>query len=156
MDKKDKSNGASDIWLIKINENGEEEWQKTIGTRYSEEARNVAHTTDEGFVVVGSTNHPKLGYGSKDVFVTRLDKTGKMINQMILGGKGLDEVEKVIPTKDGGVLMGIYSRSSPVESTMSKVQSTGNPNSNSGASTPLSMTKEDIKLGFYSKRRTIW
>jgi len=151
LDKKEKSNGSSDIWLIKIDENGEEQWQKTIGTKYSEEARSVTQTKDEGFVVAGSTNHPKLGYGSKDVFVTKLDKQGKIISQLILGGKGLDEVEKVIPTKDGGVLMGIYSRSSSVESTMSKVQSTGNPNSNSDASTPLSMTKEDIKLGFYSK-----
>lgn len=111
LDKKDKSNGSSDIWVIKIDENGEEEWQKTIGTRYSEEARSVTQTIDEGFVIAGSTNHPKLGYGSKDVLVTKLDKKGRVISQMILGGKGLDEVEKVIPTKDGGVLMGIYSRS---------------------------------------------
>ncbi|WP_379967794.1 T9SS type A sorting domain-containing protein [Epilithonimonas sp. UC225_85] len=111
LDKKEKSNGSSDMWIIKVNENGEEEWQKTIGTRYSEEARSVTQTMDKGFVVVGSTNHPKLGYGSKDVMVVKLDKTGKIINQLILGGKGLDEVEKVIPTTDGGVLMGIYSRS---------------------------------------------
>ena len=111
LDKKDKSNGSSDIWIIKIDENGEEEWQKTIGTRYSEEARAVAQTTDEGYIIAGSTNHPKLGYGSKDVLVIKLDKEGRIISQLILGGKGLDEVEKVIPTKDGGVLMGIYSRS---------------------------------------------
>ena len=115
LDKKDRSNGSSDIWLIKIDENGEEEWQKTIGTRYSEEARTVTQTTEDGYIVAGSTNHPKLGYGSKDVLVTKLDKKGKITSQLILGGKGLDEVEKVIPTKDGGVLMGIYSRSSSYE-----------------------------------------
>lgn len=114
LDKKDKSNGSSDIWIIKIDENGEEQWQKTIGTKYNEEARSVTQTTDEGYIVAGSTNHPKSGYGSKDVFVTKLDKAGKIISQLILGGKGLDEVEKVIPTKDGGVLMGIYSRSGAI------------------------------------------
>jgi len=114
LDKKDKSNGSSDIWLIKIDENGEEQWQKTIGTRYSEEARSVTQTTDEGYIVAGSTNHPKSGYGSKDVLVIKLDKKGRIISQLILGGKGLDEVEKVIPTKDGGVLMGIYSRSGAI------------------------------------------
>ncbi|UQB69789.1 T9SS type A sorting domain-containing protein [Epilithonimonas zeae] len=140
LDKKDKSNGSSDIWLIKIDENGEEEWQKTIGTRYSEEARSVTQTTDEGYVVAGSTNHPKLGYGSKDVFVTKLDKTGKIISQLILGGNGLDEVEKVIPTKDGGVLMGIYSRSGIYEGpSKSKINSKDVStsliqNSNSGSS----------------------
>lgn len=111
LDKKKESNGLSDIWLIKIDENGEEEWQKNIGTKYSEEARTVTQTTDEGFIVAGSTNHPKLGYGSKDVYITKLDKKGTTISQLILGGKGLDEVEKVIPTKDGGALLGIYSRS---------------------------------------------
>lgn len=111
LDKKQKSNGSSDMWIIKVDENGEEEWQKTIGTRYSEEARSVTQTTDKGFVVAGSTNHPKLGYGSKDVMVIKLDKTGKITSQLILGGNGLDEVEKTIPTTDGGVLMGIYSRS---------------------------------------------
>lgn len=124
LDKKDRSNGSSDIWIIRIDENGEEEWQKTIGTRYSEEARSVTQTTDEGFLVAGSTNHPKLGYGSKDVFVTKLDKTGKIISQLILGGKGLDEVEKAIPTKDGGALLGIYSRSGVYEgSSRSKISS---------------------------------
>ncbi|MPS72607.1 MAG: T9SS type A sorting domain-containing protein [Chryseobacterium sp.] len=135
LDKKDRSNGSSDIWLIKIDENGEEEWQKTIGTRYNEEARAVTQTTDEGYIIAGSTNHPKLGHGSKDVLVTKLDKNGKVIGQLIMGGKGLDEVEKVIPTKDGGVLMGIYSRSGAVTNEELKIN-------NEDASTPLGMTGE--------------
>ncbi|PZU82576.1 MAG: secretion protein, partial [Chryseobacterium sp.] len=89
----------------------EEEWQQTIGTRYSEEARSVTQTRDQGYVVAGSTNHPKLGYGFKDVLITKLDQKGKIISQLIFGGNGLDEVEEVIPTKDGGALLGIYSRS---------------------------------------------
>jgi hypothetical protein len=47
--------------------------------------------------------------------LVKLDKNGKIINQLYLGGKGLDEVEKIIPTKDGGALVGIYSRSSKME-----------------------------------------
>jgi len=45
------------------------------------------------------------------VIVSKLDKNGKELSQIILGGKGLDEVEKMIPTIDGGALLGIYSRS---------------------------------------------
>ncbi|UQB67787.1 T9SS type A sorting domain-containing protein [Epilithonimonas zeae] len=167
LDKTDKSNGSSDIWIIKIDENGEEEWQKTIGTRYSEEARSVTQTADQGFVVAGSTNHPKQGYGSKDVFVTKLDKTGKMINQMILGGKGLDEVEKVIPTKDGGVLMGIYSRSGIYEGqSKSKINSkdlstsltqnsnsasSSNNQSNNAESNSDKQNSESYDVNFYGK-----
>ncbi len=163
LDKKDRSNGSSDIWIIKVDENGEEQWQKTVGTRYSEEARSVTQTTDEGFVIAGSTNHPKLGYGSKDVFVTKLDKTGKVISQLILGGKGLDEVEKVIPTNDGGVLMGVYSRSGVYEgqskskinskdlnSTLSNTNNSESSSSNS-SSNPNKQNLESYDVNFYGK-----
>jgi len=116
LDKKEDSRGGSDIWLIRINEFGDELWQKTIGGSSDEEARAVIQTTDLGFFVAGnvafgSAQATGKGYGSKDVMVIRLDKNGKEVSQLILGGKGLDEVEKMIPTKDGGALLGVYSRS---------------------------------------------
>ena len=120
LDKKEESKGGSDIWLIRINEFGDELWQKTIGSNSDEEARAVIQTTDLGFfvagnIMTGSLREPQgtrtLGYGSKDVLIVRLDKNGKELSQLILGGKGLDEVEKMIPTKDGGALLGVYSRS---------------------------------------------
>ncbi|MDR6460825.1 hypothetical protein J2786_003959 [Chryseobacterium vietnamense] len=114
LDKKDDSKGGSDIWLIRINEFGDELWQKTLGSSSDEEARSVIQTTDLGFFVAGNIQNSPKGYGSKDVLITKLDKDGKELSQLILGGKGLDEVEKMIPTKDGGALLGIYSRSSEV------------------------------------------
>jgi len=115
LDKKEDSRGGSDIWLIRINESGDELWQKTLGSSCDEEARAVIQTTDLGFFVAGSfvsaQDSKMKGYGSKDVLITKLDKDGKELFQLILGGKGLDEVEKMIPTQDGGALLGIYSRS---------------------------------------------
>ena len=111
LDKKDASKGGSDIWLIKINEFGDEIWQKSLGTAHDEEARSVIQTTDLGYFVAGNIQNAAKGYGSKDVWIVRLDKDGKELSQLILGGKGLDEVEKMIPTKDGGALLGVYSRS---------------------------------------------
>ncbi|UOU98992.1 T9SS type A sorting domain-containing protein [Chryseobacterium daecheongense] len=110
-DKKEDSKGGSDLWLIKINEFGEEQWQKTLGTASDEEARAVIQTTDLGYFVAGNVQNSAKGFGSKDIWIIRLDKTGKQTSELILGGKGLDEVEKMIPTKDGGALLGIYSRS---------------------------------------------
>ncbi|MBU3050654.1 T9SS C-terminal target domain-containing protein, partial [Chryseobacterium indologenes] len=88
---------------------GDELWQKTLGTSADEEARAVIQTTDLGFFVAGNVQNSSKGYGSKDVLITRLDKDGKELSQLIVGGKGLDEVEKMIPTRDGGALLGIYS-----------------------------------------------
>ncbi|MDW9382372.1 T9SS type A sorting domain-containing protein [Chryseobacterium sp. JV558] len=117
LDKKEDSKGGSDIWLIRINEFGDELWQKTLGNSSDEEARAVIQTTDLGFFVAGNVQNSSKGYGSKDVLITRLNKDGKELSQLILGGKGLDEVEKMIPTKDGGALLGIYSRSGAVKTT---------------------------------------
>ncbi len=111
LDKKDDSKGGSDIWLIRINEFGDELWQKTLGSSSNEEARAVIQTTDQGFIVAGNVQNSSKGYGSKDILVIRLDKDGKTLSENILGGSGLDEVEKMIPTSDGGALLGIYSRS---------------------------------------------
>jgi len=124
LDKKDEAKGGSDIWLIRINEFGDELWQKTLGSSSDEEARSVIQTMDQGFMVAGNVQNSAKGYGSKDVLIIKLDKDGKEISQIILGGKGLDEVEKMIPTKDGGALLGIYSRSSEVKDSGSK---TGDP-----------------------------
>jgi hypothetical protein len=111
LDKKEESKGGSDIWLIRINEFGDELWQKTIGGSSDEEARAVIQTTDFGFFIAGNVQNSAKGYGSKDILIVRLDKNGKELSQLVLGGKGLDEVEKMIPTKDGGALLGVYSRS---------------------------------------------
>ncbi|QQV02482.1 MULTISPECIES: T9SS type A sorting domain-containing protein [Chryseobacterium] len=122
LDKKDASKGGSDIWLIRLNEFGDELWQKTIGTAQDEEAKAVIQTTDFGFLVAGSVKNSPKGFGSKDVMVIKLDKNGKEISQIILGGKGLDEVEKMIPTPDGGALLGVYSRSSATGNEKIKVK----------------------------------
>ncbi|MBK1895784.1 T9SS type A sorting domain-containing protein [Chryseobacterium paridis] len=124
LDKKDDSKGGSDVWLIRINEFGDELWQKTLGTSADEEARAVIQTTDLGFFVAGNTTK---GYGSKDSWIIKLDKNGKELSQLILGGAGLDEVEKMIPTKEGGALLGIYSRSSEVRGLGSVNGETSNP-----------------------------
>ncbi|MDQ1803092.1 T9SS type A sorting domain-containing protein [Chryseobacterium sp. CKR4-1] len=112
LDKKEDSKGGSDIWLIRLNEFGDELWQKTLGTNAEEEARSVIQTTDLGFFVAGNVQNSTKGYGSKDVLLIKLDKNGKELSQSIFGGRGNDEVEKMIPTKDGGALLGVYSRSS--------------------------------------------
>ncbi|WP_295222869.1 T9SS type A sorting domain-containing protein [uncultured Chryseobacterium sp.] len=143
LDKKEKSKGGSDFWLIRINEFGDELWQKTIGSASDEEARAVIQTTDFGFFVAGNTTlrEPQgtfQGYGSKDVLVVRLDKNGKELSQFVLGGRGLDELEKMIPTLDGGALLGIYSRSGEVLQSGKPESGSTSLNANSSPSTARS------------------
>ncbi|QDP85247.1 T9SS type A sorting domain-containing protein [Chryseobacterium sp. SNU WT5] len=110
-DKKEQSFGGSDIWLIKINEEGEEEWQKTIGTSKNEVAKAVIQSRDLGYFIAGDISGASAGFGEQDAIILKLDKSGKLISQLIFGGAGTDEVQDIISTNDGGVLVGLYSRS---------------------------------------------
>ncbi|KFF15873.1 T9SS type A sorting domain-containing protein [Chryseobacterium sp. JM1] len=139
LDKKEDCKGGSDIWLIRINEFGDELWQKTLGSSSDEEARSVIQSTDLGFFVAGNVQNSSKGYGSKDVWISRLDKTGKILSETVLGGKGLDEVEKMIPTRDGGALLGIYSRSSGIR------VSGSTDKSSSATSYPVSRTAKSTE-----------
>ncbi|SHG87909.1 hypothetical protein SAMN02787073_4969, partial [Chryseobacterium vrystaatense] len=150
LDKKDDSKGGSDIWLIRINEFGDELWQKTLGTSADEEARAVIQTTDLGFFVAGNVQNSAKGFGSKDILVVKLDKDGKVLSEIMLGGKGLDDVEKMIPTRDGGALLGAYSRSGMVQSKMSNVKSTGNsPSADAQSATSVQKNSENFGEGDY-------
>ena len=106
--------GSSDVWLIKITEEGNEEWQRSIGGSSGEEARAVIQTNDLQYIVASDINTGiggKRGYGSKDLWLVKLDEDGNPVKETIIGGKGLDEIEKIIPTEDGGCLIAVYSRS---------------------------------------------
>ena len=116
LDKKEESKGGADFWLVRLNENGDLIWQLTLGTAADEEALSVIQTTDEGFIAGGNIQNSPKGYGGKDLIIYRLNKEGKEMSHLILGGRGNDELEKMIPTKDGGVLIGAYSRS-PISGT---------------------------------------
>lgn len=145
FDKKEKSFGGSDIWIIKINEAGEEEWQKTIGTNKNEEAKSVVQTADLEFFIGGEVSDSKEGFGSKDALIIKLDKTGKVISQIILGGKGLEEVEKIIATKDGGALVAIYSRSGMTENKKEPEQNS--TSSNNTLSLTIAIPKQSENFG---------
>ncbi|AZI41326.1 T9SS C-terminal target domain-containing protein [Epilithonimonas vandammei] len=124
-DKKDNNLGGSDVWMLRLDENGEELWQKTFGTRSNDEASAIVQSTDQGFFVAGSfVSAPgSKAFGSKDVFVSKLDKDGQLKQTTILGGASVDEVTDMIATPDGGAVVLIYSTSSSVQSKMYDVQS---------------------------------
>ncbi len=110
-DKRENNLGGSDAWLIRLNDNGEELWQKTLGTKSNDEASAIVQSTDQGFFVAGNINDNRKLFGSKDVFVSKLDKDGKLKQTTILGGRSLDEVTDMVPTPDGGAVLLIYSTS---------------------------------------------
>lgn len=129
LDKRDNNIGGSDVWLIRLNEDGEELWQKTLGTKNNDEAAAVVQSIDEGFFVAGNINSNKNLFGSKDVFISKLDATGKLTNTTILGGNGLDEVQEMSATPDGGSILLMYSTSGKAQNKIFSALETNQGNS---------------------------
>ena len=48
--------GSYDIWMIKINEKGTIQWEKTFGGSYDDQLQSVQSKSDGGFVIGGTTN----------------------------------------------------------------------------------------------------
>ena len=132
-EKKINNLGGSDVWVIRLDENGEELWQKTLGTKSNDEASSIVQSADEGFFVTGNINSNQNLLGSKDVFITKLDKTGKLITTTILGGNSLDEVQEMTASPDGGTVLLIYSTSGKKENKTLQISETNPKNTENKA-----------------------
>ena len=90
--------GKKDVWVLKLDEDGNVEWQKTYGGAEDDEAFSVVEATGGGFVVAGQTS--SSGAGKKDVWVLKLDDDGIVEWQKAYGGSGDDVVYSIQQTLD--------------------------------------------------------
>ncbi len=91
-----------DIYLLKINANGDWHWSKTFGGLGEEEARSVQQTTDEGYIIAGKT----LGSFNpgEGIYLIKTDKMGNLLWSKTYGG---DQGSKIAAkqTNDGGYII---------------------------------------------------
>ena len=68
--------GQNNIFLIKTDSSGAEQWSKLYGTggNSSEYGYDVIRTTDEGYIVVGNTNGPNND--NNQIYVIKTDSNG--------------------------------------------------------------------------------
>ncbi|WP_426278852.1 T9SS type A sorting domain-containing protein [Chryseobacterium sp. S-02] len=105
----------TDLWIVKINNAGDIQWQKSFGGYNSELAFDAKQTSDGGYIVAGATDSNSgdvtLLYGEYDYWVLKLDSTGNLQWQKTFGGSGTDNAQSVIQTSDGGYMVAGFSRS---------------------------------------------
>ncbi len=98
--------GTDDFWVLRLNPDGSLLWSKTFGNSYVYEvdaAYSIEETSDNGFVVVGSTK--SYGAGNEDFWVIKLDTGGTVAWQRTYGGANADTAYSVHETADGGFVV---------------------------------------------------
>lgn len=96
-------NGAYDVYLLKIDSNGNVVWNKTIGGLDDDWGNYVSPTSDNGYIISGSTKNNSKG--GTDVYLIKVDAFGNVVWSKTFGGIGDDMGYCVKQTFDGGYVI---------------------------------------------------
>ncbi len=109
------SYGGSDAWLVKINDVGTIQWQKSFGGSADDFFANAFQTSDNGYIVCGYTesndSDVTFNHGARDCWVVKLDSSGNILKQKCYGGSEFEIAYQILQTPDGGYIFGGYTNS---------------------------------------------
>lgn len=145
-DKTEDKKGLSDYWVVKLDSLGNKQWDRTLGGIKVEGDLNLGGSPDEmlscliatqdGGYLVGGTSRSDIsgdktspGNGYTDIWMVKLDSSGKILWDRTYGGIGSDNLHAITATPDGNFLL-VGSTSSPKMS--DKSQSAIKPETENG------------------------
>lgn len=108
---------TTDLWVLKLNYDGDIVWTRTIGGSSEDVATTIANTPDGGLVLAGSTfsndgdirgNHNTRPNGG-DFWILKLDGSGNTQWSKLYGGSGDDVIYSILVDPDGYTMLGLTS-----------------------------------------------
>lgn len=101
--------GQQDWWLIKMDANGNKQWDKSYGGSDDEVAYALDLAPGGGYIVSGTSrsNDGQVtnAKGNYDIWTVRLNDAGAILWQKTFGGSGHEQSHSVLATADGGFLV---------------------------------------------------
>ncbi|CAA9197335.1 hypothetical protein FLA105534_01581 [Flavobacterium bizetiae] len=131
FNKSEKSRGNMDYWIVKLDKQGDIEWQRTYGGQYADVLRSMEQTTDNGYILAGYSNSPISGdktvsnKGIGDFWIIKINDTGEIQWQNTYGAEGDDQPYVIHQTSDEGYIVGGNSNSKNALTTMGGIVSNG-------------------------------
>ena len=103
------NHGNTDLWVIKLQANGNLAWQKTYGGNNSDAASCIQKTNDGHYIISGSTdsNNGDItnSHGNKDTWVIKIDDSGNILQQTTVGTSGTEAANSILQTHDNNFLV---------------------------------------------------
>lgn len=111
--------GSYDFWVVKVNAEGDLEWENSYGGTQIDEARSIVKTSDGNYLIAGDTrsndgdvsNH----IGAADVWVIKISPTGTLLWDRSYGGSSFDAARHISATQDNGFIITGSSRSENID-----------------------------------------
>ncbi len=100
--------GGYDIWLLRLNTNGDTLWTKTYGNQYDDYGFSIEKTNDGGYIIAGCRSNDSVTY---DVWLLRTNSDGDTLWTKTYGGYHTDIGRVVQQTADGGYIIAGLTRS---------------------------------------------
>jgi len=106
--------GESDIWLLMVDFDGNEIWQKTLGGNQIDIPSQIMKTNDGNFIIAGSSNSPisqdksediLSDSGTLDFWIIKINSLGEIIWDRVYGGTNGDISDNIIQSSDGNFVI---------------------------------------------------
>ena len=98
-------NGSSDIFLVKTDGSGNEQWAQTFGSSSWEHGKFVQQTSDGGYIIAGDL------MSNDDLYVIKTDVNGIEVWNQTYNANAFDNFNSIKQTNDGGYIISTTSNS---------------------------------------------